>query len=106
MSLTIKGDTMIFAKDFDGRKAYSMGISTKKTDGTYDKAYFPVQFKKDVVVENMTKIDIKNSWFSFYASKDDPKKKTVYLFIGEFESDAVPQQLTEVDMDSSEYSPF
>lgn len=104
MGIKISGDTMVFCKDFDGRKAYSIGISKKKEDGTYDKAYFPVQFKKDVVVENMTKIDIKNAWFSFYTTKGGEKKP--YLFIGEFESDAVPQQLTEVDMSSDEYSPF
>ena len=105
MSLTITGDCMVFRKDFDDRPAYSIGISRKKDDGSYEKAYFPVQFKKDVIVENMTKIDIKNSWFSFYASKDDPKKKTVFLFIGEFTPDApeVPQgfeyaQITEDDI--------
>ena len=104
MGLTVTGDCMVFRKDFDDRPAYSIGISKKKEDGTYDKSNFPVQFKKDVVLDNMTKIDIKNAWFSFYASKDGTKKP--YLFIGEFTSDApeVPQGFAQVDDD--EFPPF
>jgi len=88
MSIKITGDAMVFATTFGDRTAYSIGISKKKEDGSYEKTYFPVQFKKDVVLENMTKIDIKNGWFGFYASKDDPKKKTVYLFVGEFTTES------------------
>ena len=104
MGLKITGDAMVFATTFGDRVAYSIGISRKKDDGSYEKAYFPVQFKKDVVVENMTKIDIKNAWFSFYASKDDPKKKTVYLFIGEFTSEQkdIPQGFEYAQIDSSD----
>ena len=67
MGLTVTGDAMVFVTEFDWGKAYSIGISKKREDGKYDKSYFKVRFKKDVVLENMTKIDIKNAWFSFDA---------------------------------------
>ena len=104
MGLTVKGDAMVFATDYDWGKAYSIGISKKREDGKYDKSYFKVRFKKDVVLENMTKIDIQNAWFSFDVDKNDPKKKYPYLFINEFTSDTgLPQgfeyaQVTEEDM--------
>jgi len=106
MGIKITGDAMVFAKDFDGRKAYSIGISKKKENGEYEKAYFPVQFKKDVVVENMTKIDITNAWFSFFTAKDGTKKP--YLFIGEFDGGQQVDSngFVAVDMNNDEYSPF
>ena len=94
----------MFVTEFDWGKAYSIGISKKREDGKYDKSYFKVRFKKGVGLENMTKIDIKNAWFSFDTDKNDPKKKYPYLFIAEFTSDAeLPQgfeyaQVTEEDM--------
>ena len=105
MGLTVTGDAMVFVTEFDWGKAYSVGLSKKKDDGTYDRAYFKARFKKDVSLENMTKIDIKNGWLSFDVDKNDPKKKYPYLFIGEFTSDApeVPQgfeyaQITEDEL--------
>lgn len=74
---------MIFRNDYDnGNVSYVMGISKKKQDGSYDNAYIPVQFKKEVSLENQTNIYIKKAWLSFYKNKEG--KAVFYIFISEF----------------------
>lgn len=73
---------MIFRKDNEYGTSYSMGMSKKKQDGTYDNAYIPVQFKKGVEFENQTNIYIKKAWLSFYKTKEG--KPIYYIFISEF----------------------
>lgn len=74
---------MIFRNDYkDGGVAYVMGLSKKKKDGSYDNAYIPVQFKRDVSLANQTNIYIKKAWLSFYKNKEG--KPVFYIFISEF----------------------
>ena len=73
---------MIFRKDYDNRTVYTMGISKKKQDGTYENAYMPVQFKKGVELENKTNIYIKDAWITFFKTKDG--KAIFYIFINDF----------------------
>lgn len=74
---------MIFRNDYkDGGVAYVMGLSKKKKDGSYDNAYIPVQFKRDVSLANQTNIYIKKAWPSFYKNKEG--KPVFYIFISEF----------------------
>ena len=72
-------EAMIFKND---KGYYSIGLSRKDRNGEYYHAYFPCQFKKDVNVENKTKIKIKNAFMSFY-NKDD--KQVFYLMILDFQ---------------------
>lgn len=65
--MKITGETTIF-KNEQGN--YSTSISNKKEDGTYEKMYIAVNFRKGVEVENKTKIDIKDSFLSFYKTKE------------------------------------
>ena len=77
MSIRITGETTIFKSD---KGFYSTGISNKLMDGSWDNAYFPVQFKKGVEVENKTKINITNGFMSFFKGQDDkPVFKIVVL---------------------------
>ena len=46
MNLATDKPQMIFRKDFKDKIFYSMGMSKKKQDGSYEKTYIPVQFKK------------------------------------------------------------
>lgn len=74
---------MIFRNDYkDGGVAYVMGLSKKKKDGSYDNAYIPVQFKRDVSLANQTNIYIKKAWLSFYKTREG--KPVFYIFISEF----------------------
>lgn len=73
---------MIF-KDDNGK--YKVGLSHKNQNGEYQKAYFPVHFKKGVELENQTQIYIKNYWLDFYNWEYQGKKGTTfYLFINEY----------------------
>lgn len=60
---------------------YSIGLSRKDRNGKYFNGYFPCQFKKDVVLENRTRIKIKNAFMSFYL-KDE--KTMPYIMIVDF----------------------
>lgn len=75
MKLIEEKPVMVFKKD----DKYSIGISNKKKDGTYEKGYYPIQFNKGVELENQTKIYIKNAWLSFYKWEYEDKKGTTWF---------------------------
>lgn len=70
--MKVTGKATIFAKDFENGRSYSLSISRKNPDGTYDKTklYMSVGFKKDVVLENKTKIEILDGFLTFYKNKN------------------------------------
>lgn len=83
MNITNEKTVMVFKKD----NKYSVGISNKKQDGTYEKAYFPIQFNKGVELEDKTKIYIKKAWLSFYKWEyQDKKGTTFFIKCSEFET--------------------
>lgn len=59
MSITIKGEGMVFAKDRGEWTSYTMGISSKNQEGKWVNAYVPVRFRKGESVANKTKIKFK-----------------------------------------------
>lgn len=79
----VEKEIMIF-KNENGK--YSFQVSKKNQDGSYDKAYFPIQFNKDIELENKTLIKIKNAWLSFYNWEYEEKKGTTFFIkCSEFE---------------------
>jgi len=74
MNISNDKNVMIFKKD----NKYTAGISKKNQDGSYDKAYFPIQFNQGVELENKTLIKIKNAWLSFYKWENETGKGTVF----------------------------
>ena len=66
----------------DGKEFYSLGLSKKKQDGTWETGFISCRFKKDIKLEHKTKILIKGGWLDFYV-KD--KTTTPFIFINEFE---------------------
>lgn len=83
MNITNEYPIMVFRKDNEYGKFYSLGLSKKEQDGSYTNGYMPCQFKKDVVIENQTKIYIKKAFLSFYLNKN--KGTMPYVFISEYE---------------------
>lgn len=75
MNITNEKQVMVFKKD----NKYTVGISNKKQDGSYEKAYFPIQFNKGVELADRTKIYIKNAWLSFYKWEYQDKKGTTFF---------------------------
>ena len=78
--MNISGKTRIY-KNESG--LYSTDISNKKEDGTYEKMYVSVNFKKGVELENKTDINVTKGFLSFYKSKEGLAK--IKLVILEFE---------------------
>lgn len=70
---------MIFKKEEDNKTRYTVGLSNKKQDGTYENAYFPIQFNKGVVLENQTRIMLVKAWLSFYSWEYQEKKGTTFF---------------------------
>ena len=73
---------MVFVKEYEGRKLYSIGLSKKNKDGGYDNGYISARFRKDVELENKTRIKVKDSWLSFNTNEG---KTFPFVFINDFE---------------------
>ena len=72
-------EVMIFKNE---KGYYTIGMSRKDRNKQYFNGYFPCQFKKNEIVENKTKIRIKNAFISFYL-KDE--KTMPYIMIVDYE---------------------
>lgn len=73
---------MVFVKEYEGRKLYSIGLSKKNKDGGYDNGYISARFRKDVVLDNKTRIKVKEAWLSFNTNEN---KTFPFIFINDFE---------------------
>ena len=70
-------DVMIFKHDYNGRSAYSLGISSKKYDAVnrcqldeWVSLYINIQFPKGNAPEDKQHIDIKDAWLTCYEDKN------------------------------------
>ena len=77
-----------------------MGMSKKDQNGRYINGYMLVKFKKDIELDNMTKINVKENWVDFY-KKDT--QTIPYIFIADFEivKDEVEQISAKTDFDKN-----
>lgn len=82
MEIISNKEEIVFKNEYNGKTFYSIGISKKNQDGNYENGYINVRFKKDVELDNQTKIKIKKAWIDFYC-KD--RKTFPYIFVSEFE---------------------
>ena len=82
----IINNTMIFAKENNGKMYYRAGLSTKDKDGKYVNGYIDVKLPKDISLADKTKINITSGFLSFYKGKD--KKDNFYIVVQGFTTDA------------------
>jgi len=68
--MNITGKTMIFKSEY----GYSTTLSSKSTNGEYEKMYIQVQMPKEANLENRTMIEIKKGFLTFYKTKDGLSK--------------------------------
>ena len=92
MNLEAGKIVMVFCKEFDDKKIYSIGLSKKNKNGGYDSGFMSVRFKKGVEVGNKTRIKIKDAWLSFNV-KDN--KTFPYIFINDYEVISEPNPSAE-----------
>lgn len=71
-----KPKTIYKYKTKDGKEHYSLGLSKKKQDGSWENGFISCRFKKDANIENKTRILIKEGWVDFYV-----KDRITYPFI-------------------------
>ena len=94
MNISTDRPIMVFKND---RGSYSVGISKKNQNGEYENAYFPIQFKKDVELQNRTLINIKQAKLSFYDWEYEGKSgRTYFIMCFEFEK-ANKEEKTDKD---------
>ena len=97
---SFNGEVMVFVNEHNGRKFYKVGISKKMQDGNYQNGYVDVQFKKDIILENKAKINIKSAWLTFYMNKENIT--VPYIFINEFEQ-LDNTQLDNTQLDNTQF---
>lgn len=102
MNLEAGKIVMVFCKEFDDKKIYSIGLSKKNKNGGYDNGFMSVRFKKGIEVGNKTRIKIKDAWLSFNV-KDN--KTFPYIFINDYEiiSETNPEHKEIQEMTNDEH---
>ena len=112
MNIESDKEKTIYRNEVNGKALYSIGLSHKKQDGSWENGYMTCRFPKDADIPNKTKIKIVNAWLDFY-TKD--KVTHPYIFINKYEivNDDLPQntkskysndsdvQLTDEDIDKA-----
>ena len=83
ISISSKYPEMIFRKELNGYTTYSIGLSNKKQDGSYENGYMKCRFKNGVNIADKTKIVIKEGFISFYKTKNNDTVPV--LFITDYE---------------------
>ena len=83
MNIESKQPYTVFRNDYNQYTFYKIGISKKDATGKWINGYIRCKFKKDIVLENKTRIYIKKAWLSF----DLKEKETIpFIFVSEFET--------------------
>lgn len=91
--MDVTGKTRIFKNEYGGNTYYSTSISNKNADGTYDKMYLSVQFKKGMETEG--DIEITRGFLSFFKDKNGMCK--VKIVIMEYNKAQEDFTFTEAD---------
>lgn len=88
--MRVSGEATIFRNAHEGRDGtwytYSTGVSNKRQDGTYANAYLDVRFRKGVVVEHKSKININDGFLTVreFTVNGEPQKK-IELMVLDFD---------------------
>ena len=78
MGATIEGKGRVFAKEHDGWTSFTLGISSKNTDGKWVNAYQPIRFRKnDMLPQNGA--DIEYTAFPVVKEKTEEGKNRNYI---------------------------
>lgn len=85
MQVITKYPITIYRKEFGDKVVYSTRVIKKDKEGNYLGAFIPVKFKKDINVEDRSKIKILNGWLDFYIDKSN--KPVFTIFISEFSTE-------------------
>ena len=96
MNITSDKPYMVFAKEYQGKTYYKVGISKKDKEGRYENGYIDIHFRNNIKIENKTQIYLRNAFLTFYLSKDN--HTIPYIQVMEFET--VGETIEQSSMDS------
>ena len=65
MNIESDKEKTIYRNEVNGKALYSIGISHKKQDGSWENGYMTCRFPKDADIPNKTKIKIVNDCIDF-----------------------------------------
>ena len=99
MNIETDNTYVVYRNEYDGRVVYSIIISRKMQNGSYDSAFIPAQFKKGVDIEDRTKICIKEGWISFFKTREG--KAVFYIFINKFNVVSEDNNYTSIKTETS-----
>ena len=68
--MNITGKCTIYAKEFNGKMAYSTKISQKNINGEWESMFINVQFQKNTNISDKTKIEVIKGFEGFYKDKN------------------------------------
>jgi hypothetical protein len=87
MNLTSDRPIQIYRFEDNEKVKYTFGVGKKiKDTNEYENAFYPIQFKQGVSIEDKSKIVVKKAWLSFYSWEYQGKKgNTFYVMCSEFE---------------------
>ena len=68
--MNISGKCIIYAKEYNGKVAYSTKISQKNINGEWESMFINVQFPKNTNISDKTKIEVTKGFEGFYRDKN------------------------------------
>ena len=68
--MNISGKCIIYAKEFNGKVAYSTKISQKNINGEWESMFINVQFPKNTNISDKTKIEVTKGFEGSYKDKN------------------------------------
>lgn len=68
---------------YSNEHGYFTRLSRKNLSEDWENAFVYVNFKKGITIPNKTKINVLDSWLTFYKSKEN--KTVLFVFVNDFE---------------------
>lgn len=79
--MQVSGEMMVFRNEHESSKgkwySYATTIAKKREDGSWLRTRLDVMFRKDVVVENKTRINVKDGFLTVREYTKDGQTKTI-----------------------------
>lgn len=87
----------VYRKDYGDTKLYSVQLSNKLLDGSYDNAFIPVKFKSGVEIEDRADIEILNWFPTFYRKQNGDV--VIQMMITDFKQEGKIEKNEEIKED-------
>ena len=100
---------IVFRNDKEDKTIYNIGLSRKimkDDEETWQNGYILAQFNKNIVIENKTKIILKNAILDFYINKNKQTVPFIRVFDFETISENKENEGQYIEIPDGEVLPF